>query len=89
MWKAPKLVLISISMMFRLRNNKCVYTNVTKKGEWSELLGLGADAPSFNIYKKCKHLYKIKMPTHVVYFDEVRAGKTKEEVVGSLPMRIK
>ena len=29
------------------------------------------------------------MPTHVVYFDEVRAGKTKEEVVGSLPMRIK
>ena len=63
--------------------------NVTKKGEWSELLGLGADAPSFNIYKQCKHLYKIKMPTHVVYYDEVRAGKTKEEVVGSLPMRIK
>ena len=29
------------------------------------------------------------MPTHVVYYDEVRAGKTKEEVVGSLPMRIK
>ena len=63
--------------------------NVTKKGEWSELLGLGADAPSFNIYKQCKHLYKIKMPTHIVYFDEVRAGKTKEEVVGNLPPRIK
>ena len=62
--------------------------NVTKKGEWSELLGLGADAPSFNIYKQCKHLYKIKMPTHVVYFDEVRAGKTKEEVTGKLPLGI-
>ena len=25
------------------------------------------------------------VPTQVVYFDEVRAGKTKEKVVGNLP----
>jgi hypothetical protein len=50
------------------------------------LLGWGENAISFKIYNQCKHLYKIKVPTQVVYYDEVRAGKTKEEVVGNLPM---
>ena len=62
--------------------------NVTKKGEWSELLGHGKGSLSFNMHNQCKHLYKIKAPTQVVYYDEVRAGKTKEEVVGKLPLRI-
>jgi len=29
-------------------------------------------------------MYKKKIPTQIVYFDEVRAGKTKEKVVGNL-----
>lgn len=61
----------------------------TKKGGHSQVLGLGANSPSFKIYNQCKHLYKIKLPTQIVYYDEVRAGKTKEEVVGNLPPRIK
>ena len=50
--------------------------NVTKKGEWSELLGHGKGSLSFNMHNQCKHLYKIKMPTQVVYYDEIRNGKT-------------
>jgi len=53
----------------------------SKNGRNSQLLGWGANAISFKIYNQCKHLYKIKVPTQVVYYDEVRAGKTKEEVV--------
>jgi hypothetical protein len=37
-----------------------------------------------------KRLYNIsKLPTQVVYYDEVRVGKSKEQVVGNLPLRIK
>jgi hypothetical protein len=79
----------AVETCFRNNGASNELINVTKKGERSGLLGLGADAPTFNIYNQCKHLYTIKMPTHVVYYDEVRAGKTKEEVVGSLPLRIK
>ena len=50
--------------------------NVTKKGEWSELLGLGGQSATFKLYNQCRHLYKIKMPTQVVYYDEIRTGKT-------------
>ena len=36
---------------------------------------------SIKIYKKCKSFYKIKeVPTTVIYFDEVRRGKSKEKV---------
>ena len=36
---------------------------------------------SVQIYNKCKSFYKpVKIPTRVVYFDEVRRGKTKEKV---------
>ncbi len=28
------------------------------------------------MHNQCKHLYKIKMPTQVVYYDEIRNGKT-------------
>ena len=36
---------------------------------------------SIKIYKKCKSFYKIKeVPTTVIYFDEVRRGKTKDKV---------
>jgi len=62
--------------------------NITKKGENSQLLGWGADAISFKIYNQCNHLYENKVPTQIVYFDEVRRGKTKEEVIGKLPLRI-
>ena len=50
--------------------------NLTKKDEDSPVLGLGANAPSFKIYNQCKHLYKIKVPTQVVYYDEVRSAET-------------
>ena len=41
---------------------------------------------SYKIYNKCKHLYKItKVPAQIVYYDEVRAGKSKNKVVGKLP----
>ena len=62
--------------------------NLTKKGEDSQVLGWGANAISLKIFNQCKHLYKIKVPTQIVYYDEVRVGKSKEEVVGSLPLRI-
>ena len=36
---------------------------------------------SVQLYNKCKSFYKpAKIPTRVVYFDEVRRGKTKEKV---------
>ncbi len=36
---------------------------------------------SVQLYNKCKSFYKpVKIPTRVVYFDEVRRGKTKEKV---------
>ena len=36
---------------------------------------------SINIYKKCKSYYELdKVPTTVIYFDEVRRGKTKDKV---------
>ena len=41
---------------------------------------------SYKIYNKCKHLYKItKVPAQIVYYDEVRVGKTRKKVVGNLP----
>ena len=41
---------------------------------------------SHKIYNKCRHLFKIsEVPTQAVYFDEVRAGKSREKVVGNLP----
>ena len=61
--------------------------NATKKGGHSQVLGLGANSQSFKIYNQCKHLYKIKLPTQVVYYDEVRVGKSKEQVVGNLPQK--
>ena len=49
----------------------------TKKGVESwKVLGHGANSMSYKIYNQCKHLYKIKLPTHVVYYDEVRSAKT-------------
>ncbi|SVC50465.1 uncharacterized protein METZ01_LOCUS303319, partial [marine metagenome] len=48
----------------------------SKNGRNSQLLGWGANAISFKIYNQCKHLYKIKLPTQVVYYDEVRSAKT-------------
>jgi hypothetical protein len=48
----------------------------SKNGRNSQLLGWGANAISFKIYNQCKHLYKIKFPTQVVYYDEVRSAKT-------------
>jgi hypothetical protein len=50
--------------------------NLTKKDEDSPDLGWGANAISFKIYNQCKHLYKIKVPTQVVYYDEVRSAET-------------
>ena len=36
---------------------------------------------SIQIYNKCESFYKpLKIPTRVVYFDEVRRGKTKDKV---------
>ena len=36
---------------------------------------------SINIYKKCKNYYELnEVPTTVIYFDEVRRGKTKDKV---------
>ena len=36
---------------------------------------------SVQIYNKCKSFYKsVKIPTRVVYFDEVRKSKKKEKV---------
>ena len=37
---------------------------------------------SMNLYKKCKEFYDpaIVVPTTIVYYDEVRKGKTKDEV---------
>ena len=36
---------------------------------------------SVQLYNKCKSFYKpVKIPTRVVYFDEVRRGKTKDKV---------
>ena len=36
---------------------------------------------SRHLYKKCKEHYKpVEVPTTVVYFDEVRKGRTKEDV---------
>ena len=61
--------------------------NATKKGGHSQVLGLGANSQSFKIYNQCKHLYKIKLPTQVVCYDEVRVGKSKEQVVGNLPQK--
>ena len=29
-------------------------------------------------------MYKKKIPTQIVYYDEIRAGKKKDDVVGSL-----
>ena len=35
-----------------------------------------------------KRLYNIsKLPTQVIYYDEVRVGKSKEQVVGNLPQK--
>jgi hypothetical protein len=48
----------------------------SKNGRNSQLLGWGANAISFKIYNQCKHLYKIKAPTQIVYYDEVRSAKT-------------
>ncbi len=40
---------------------------------------------SHKIYNKCRHLFKITVvPTQVVYFDEMRVGKSKEKVAGNL-----
>ena len=81
-----------LKLRLALRNNGASkeLINATKKGGHGlHLLGLGANSSSFKIYNQCKHLYKIKLPTQIVYYDEVRAGKTKEEVVGNLPQRIK
>ncbi|MDB9958439.1 polysaccharide lyase [Oceanospirillaceae bacterium] len=50
--------------------------NLTKKDEDSPDLGWGANAISFKIYNQCKHLYKIKVPTQVVYYDEIRSAET-------------
>ena len=61
--------------------------NATKKGGFSKVLGLGANSLSFKIYNQCKHLYKIKVPTQIIYYDEVRVGKSKEQVVGGLPQK--
>ena len=36
----------------------------------------GKGSLSFNMHNQCKHLYKIKMPTQIVYYDEIRNGKT-------------
>jgi len=48
----------------------------SKNGRNSQLLGWGANAISFKIYNQCKHLYKIKAPTQIVYYDEVRSAET-------------
>jgi len=66
----------AVETCFRNNGASDELINVTKKGEWSELLGLGSESATFKLYNQCKHLYKIKMPTHVVYYDEVRNGKT-------------
>ena len=50
--------------------------NTTKKGGYSQVLGLGANSSSNKIYNQCKNLYKIKMPTQVVYYDELGEGET-------------
>jgi len=40
---------------------------------------------SMQIYKKCKDYYKhTEVPTTIVYFDEVRKGKSKESVIKNL-----
>ena len=52
----------------------------SKNGRNSQLLGWGANAISFKIYNQCKHLYKIKTPTQVVYYDEVRSAKTCQKL---------
>ena len=77
-----------VEACFKKNGASAEVINLTKKGEDSQVLGWGENAISFKIYNQCKHLYKIKAPTQVVYYDEVRAGKTKEEVVGKLPLRI-
>ena len=77
-----------VEACFKKNGASAQVINLTKKGEDSQVLGWGENAISFKIYNQCKHLYKIKAPTQVVYYDEVRAGKTKEEVVGKLPLRI-
>ena len=36
---------------------------------------------SINIYNKCKSYYESnKVPATIIYFDEVRRGKTKDDV---------
>jgi hypothetical protein len=36
---------------------------------------------SINLFKKCNSYYDIKdVPTTIIYFDEVRRGKSKEKV---------
>ena len=77
-----------VEACFKKNGASAQVINLTKKGEDSQVLGWGENAISFKIYNQCKHLYKIKAPTQVVYYDEVRAGKTKEEVLGKLPLRI-
>ena len=37
----------------------------------------------FGIYRS--KVFKKNLPTQIVYFDEIRTGKTKEKVVGNLP----
>ena len=66
----------AVETCFRNNGASNELINVTKKGEWSELLGLGGESATFKFYNQCKHLYKIKMPTQVVYYDEIRNGKT-------------
>ena len=66
----------AVETCFRNNGASNELINVTKSGEWSEILGHGKGSPSFDMYTQCNHLYTIKMPTHVVYYDEVRTGKT-------------
>ena len=40
---------------------------------------------SIQLYNKCKNYYEpIDIPTTIVYFDEVRKGKSKESVTKNL-----
>lgn len=65
---------------------KCFYEKgYTTEEEWAFFQLLDKKDPghktSIKIYDKCKDYYEpVEIPTRIVYFDEVRRGKTKDQV---------
>ena len=72
--------------MIKIRINKCFSEKGSTNKENTTLFKLESKKfpghkNSINLFKKCNNYYEIKdVPSTIIYFDEVRRGKSKEKV---------